>query len=86
MIKTSKGKKVKQVCDVSQNKLHKTNLKNIGPKQMARTIHWFLFFDSSLKTGNHPTFLIPTGTSSQILGARCDSVSEPKVTNFIALE
>ena len=32
------------------------------------------------------TFLITTGTISQILGFRWDIVSKPKVTDFIALE
>ena len=51
---------------------------------MTRTVYWFPFLKSSLKRGNRVyTFLISTGTSSQILGARWDNVSEPIVTDFI---
>ena len=46
----------------------------------------FHFLIALLKEATESTFLISTGTSSQILGARWDNVSEPKVTDFIDLE
>ena len=46
----------------------------------------FHFLIALLKEATESTFLISTGTSSQILGARWDNISEPKVTDFIDLE
>ena len=46
----------------------------------------FHFLIALLKEATESTFLISTGTSSQILGARWDNVSEPKVTDFIDLQ
>ena len=46
----------------------------------------FHFLIALLKEATESTFLISTGTSSQILGARWDNVLEPKVTDSIDLE
>ena len=43
------------------------------------------FLIALLKQATNFTFLISAGKSSQVLSARWDSVSEPKVTYFIAL-
>ena len=53
---------------------------------MARTVIGFHSLIALLKEATESTFLIPTGTSSQILGDSWDNVSEPKVTHFIDLE
>ena len=46
----------------------------------------FHFLIAHLKQTTDFTFLISTGTSSQFLGARWDSLSKPKATDFRALE
>ena len=46
----------------------------------------FHFLIALFKEATEFTFLISTGTSSQVLGARWDNVLEPKIPDFIGLE
>ena len=52
----------------------------------TRTVIGFHFLITLLKQATDSTFSISTGANSQSLGGRWDSVSEPKVINFIILE
>ena len=87
MIKTKEEeKKVKKCCDVSWNKLKETYLKRYVLHRRQGQFIGFHFVIARFKKAIDVTFLISTGTSSQILGVREDNVSEPNVTNFIGVE
>ena len=73
------------IKSITRNQSEKHRRKQVRHRRQGQFIG-FHFLIALLKEETESTFLISTGTSSQILGARWDNVSEPKVTSFIDLE
>ena len=66
--------------------LHKANLNYIVRHKRQWQFAGLHFLIAFLKEATDSNFLISSGTSSQILGARCDNVSDPKWTVLICLK
>ena len=83
-----KRKQKKQNRFVTYHKISytKPTWKTYVPHKRQGQFVGFHFLIALFKEATKFTFLISTGTNSQVLGARWDNVSEPKITDFIGLE